>query len=259
MRRSLFLGGLLLAASLLTACGGNLAASQDNAPRAAIIDQLYLLKPEQEFVTRTTEVLESQGFVVDLWQGQEITVDFYRSLPDYGYKFIIFRTHSGTLLGVEGSQLVPSETTYLFSGETYATNKHVAEQLTDRVSNALMTEDYPPVFAVNSEFVAKEMNGEFDDTVILMMGCESLQNDDMAAAFVQKGASVYLGWSTVVSLQYVDRTTLELVRNLYTENLTVERGVGRTMKNEGIDPYFHAYLKYYPQESGRQTLNELIR
>jgi hypothetical protein len=80
--------------------------------------------------------------------------------------------------------VVPSETTYFFTGETYNTAKYVSEQLTEQVSNALMTTEYPLVFAINSEFIKEEMKNSFDNTVILMMGCESHYLDDMAGAFI---------------------------------------------------------------------------
>ena len=187
-----------------------------------------------------------------------MTVDFYRVLPKLGYKLIVLRVHSGILLSLEESKIEPLEKTYLFSGETYTTTKYVAEQLTDKVSNAMMFEDYPLVFAVNSEFI-KDSKGNFDNTVIMAMGCESLYLDDMAAAFIEKGASVYIGWSTLVSLEYVDKATLDLLGNLCTENIMVAEGVAKTMAELGHDPYFHAYLKHYPPESGNKNLRELIK
>jgi len=77
--------------------------SSDNLaePKAAIIDQLYSLQPNEAFISEVTKELEDYGFEVDIYQGDEVTVDLYRQLPGYGYKVIIFRAHSG-LLGSEG-------------------------------------------------------------------------------------------------------------------------------------------------------------
>ena len=75
------------------------------------------------------------------------------------------------------------------------------------------TEDYPLIFAVSSEFI-KDAKGDFDNTAIITMGCESYYYDDMAIAFVEKGASVYIGWSTLVSLEYIDAATLDLLGRL---------------------------------------------
>jgi hypothetical protein len=81
----------------------------------------------------------------------------------------------------------------------------------------------------------------------------------MPEAFVEKGASVYVGWSDVVSLEYVDKVMLDLVDNLCTDNMTLAQGVSRTMADLGNDPYFDSYLKYFPAESGGMTVKELIR
>lgn len=234
-------------------------ATTPTRPKAAIIDQLHLLEPNPSFIEETRGILESGGFAVDLWQGEDITVDFYRRLPGYGYKLIVFRVHSGILLSLVHAQIVPSETTYLFTGETYDSARYVSEQLADRVSNALMTTEYPLVFAVNSAFISEDMQGSFDNAVILTMGCESLYHDDMAESFIQKGASAYLGWSSVVSLKYVDEATLSLLGRLCSDNMTVGQAVAGTMNELGYDPYFRAYLKYYPAGSGDGTIAGLIR
>lgn len=226
--------------------------------RAAIIDQLYILEANPEFIAGATRILQSFGFKVDLWQGGDINVDFYRKLPSLGYRFIVLRVHSGLLLSLEKGKVVPLETTYLFTAENYTRTRYVTEQLTDKVSNAMMQENFPLVFAVNSEFI-KAARGKFDRTVVLTMGCESYHYDDMPAAFVEKGASVYVGWSDVVTLEYVDKVMLELLDNLCTENMTIAQGITRTAADLGNDPYFDSYLKYYPSESGNMTIRELIR
>ncbi|MFC1980683.1 hypothetical protein ACFLVN_00300, partial [Chloroflexota bacterium] len=119
--------------------------------------------------------------------------------------------------------------------------------------------EYPLVFAVNSEFIITDMKGDFDNTVIIAMGCESSYLDDMATAFVQRGASAYIGWSSLVSLKYDDKATLALITNLTTGNMTVEQGIDSTMREQGYDPYFHAQLKHYPPQSGIKTVGELIK
>ena len=244
----------------LIALAGCRGTKQDSSQtdKAAIIDQLYLLEPNQSFIDNASQLLESYGFTVDLWQGKDITVDFYRKLPAMGYKLIVFRVHSGLLMSLEKEGAKPLDTTYLFTAENYSTTRYVNDQLTDKVSNAMMYESYPLVFAVNSAFI-KSASGRFDNTVAILLGCESYYYDDMAAAFIEKGASAYVGWSTVVSLEHVDKAALDLLGNLCTANLTLAQGVKRTMAALGHDPNFGAYLKYYPPGSGNQTVKQLIR
>lgn len=227
-------------------------------PKAAIVDQLYLLEANPAFIDQAKAYLETSGFEVDIYQGEEVSVKFYRELPKYRYKLIIFRAHSGLMQRQEDSQVVVKEATYLFTGEAYKQTKYVREQLTDQMLPARMVEDYPLVFAVNSKFLLTSMTGRFQDTAIIMMGCGTTYLNDMAAAFVLKGASTYIGWDSGVGIGYVDEATLFLIKNLCIENLTIEEAVAETMTQEGPDPSTGASLKYYPKESGNQTIQELI-
>lgn len=240
-----------------------IGCSQDSnnvepGPKAAIVDQLFVLEPNQDFIDEVTADLEACGFEVDVYQGNEVGVKFYRELPKYGYKLIIFRAHAGVVGRGEGSQVVEKEATYLFTGETYTKAKYTREQLSDQMLPAKMVADYPPVFAISSKFVLESMKGMFEDTAILMMGCSTTYLSDMVAAFLLKGASTYIGWNRSVSIGYLDEATVHLVHNLCVEDLTVEKAVGKTMAQVGRDPLTQASLRYYRKESGNKTIKELI-
>lgn len=250
---------LILALPGLTLFGGCSSPNSSVEAKAAIVDQLYSLEPNQAFIDQMTQVLEAGGFKVDVYQGEQVSVKFYRELPRYGYKLIIFRTHSGILQEEQDSQVVMMQTTYLFTDEGYNETKYVLEQLTDQMVWAKMTEDYPIVFAINSKFVTESMDGKFDNTAIIMMGCSTTYQSDMAIAFVVKGASTYIGWDASVSLDYVDGATINLIQRLLLDNLTVEEAVAATIDEKGRDPFFDAILKYYPSGSGNQTIKELIK
>jgi hypothetical protein len=250
---------LVLAALILPAgCSAPAATVDNNLNKAVIVDQLSLRQPNPEFIAAATHTLESYGFTVDVWKGADITVDFYHRLPSMGYRFILLRVHSGLLVSLEGDTVKVLDTTYLFTAENYSTNKYVGDQLADRVSNAVMEDNTPLVFAINSEFI-KRANGKFNNSIILAMGCESYKYDDMPAAFIEKGAAAYVGWSDVVSLEHVDDVTLDLLNNLCSANMTLSQGIASTLERLGKDPYFGSYLKYFPSASGNSTVAELIR
>ncbi len=260
MKRHLLIALVVLILALLglTLSAGCPAPSSDSGARAAIVDQLAILQPNQAFLDQATAELESYGFEVDVYQGEEVSVKFYRELPKYGYKLIIFRAHSGLMQRGEDSQVVVKKATYLFTAEAYKQTKYVREQLDDQMLPAEMVEDFPLVFAVNSKFVIESMEGRFQDTVIIMMGCSGAYLGDMAAAFVLRGASTYLGWDSSVGLGYVDQATADLITNLCDKRMTIERAVAETMAEIGPDPDWGAGMKFYPAESGSQTLAELI-
>jgi len=229
--------------------------SDSDGLKAAIIDQLYAFDhPNQEFIEQVTGTLESDGFQVDLYQGDEVTVDLYRRLPEHGYKLIIFRAHSG-VIKAEGEAVVK---TSLFTSEGYSRTKYVREQLNEELVQAHVGEGYPFYFAIGSKFITDRMKGQFDDTVIVITGCSCLYLQDLARAFIDKGASAYLAWDHTVSLDYVDDATIALIDNLCSEGLTIEGAVAKTMEEKGPDPEWGAVLKYYPAQSGSKTVAELI-
>jgi hypothetical protein len=227
----------------------------DSGLNAAIIDQLAVLEPNQQFIQQVTTELEGCGFEVDIYSGEEVKVKLYRKLPQYGYELIVFRAHSGLLKAEEDSEVVGvKQATCLFTAEEYRQTSYVREQLDDQLLPAEMTSDYPLVFAVNSRFILESMPGSFNDTVIIMMGCSGLYLEDMAAAFSLKGTSAYLGWDGSVDLDYVDRAAAELITKLCTQKMTVEEAVA----DIGPDPYWGASLKFYPPQSSSKTIAELI-
>jgi hypothetical protein len=234
---------------------GQPSSDHVGTPRAVIVDQLSSLQVSEDFITEVTKELECYGLEVELYQGDNITVDFYRQLPTHGYKLIIFRAHSGLLAEDEEVFLE----TVLFTNEKYSGSKYVREQLRDQLVMASVGERYPMVFGIAPEFISESMNGEFDDTVIIMMGCSGIFLTDLAEAFVEKGASVYLAWNGSVELYYVDEATPYLMKQLCSGNLTIEEAVDNTMNTIGPDPEHEAVLKYYPIGNSDKTLEQLIK
>ena len=101
------------------------------------------------------------------------------------------------------------------------------------------------------------MQGSFDHTVVIMMGCYSSYGDDLAQSFIEKGASAYMGWDASVGLDYVDGATTTLLENLLSNKVSLNAAVKATMQEKGADPNWGAKLKYYPPRSENQTIDEL--
>ena len=102
------------------------------------------------------------------------------------------------------------------------------------------------------------MEGQFNNTAIIMMGCDCLYLKDLAQAFIQKGASTYIAWDVSVLLDYVDDATAVLVEKLCSKELTIAKAVAQTMREKGRDPKYGAMLTYYPLETRDKTLRQLI-
>jgi hypothetical protein len=224
--------------------------------KAVIVDQLSSIRENQEFVRNVTEELEDYGFEVDLYQWDEVDVDLYRQLAVRGYKLIIFRAHSGLLAENEVTQ----DRTVLFTNEDYRWFRYHDEQMDDRLVMARVSERYPMVFGIPPKFITESMEGRFDDAVVIVMGCSGLFVRDLAEAFVDRGASVYIGWNGSVELYHIDEATPYLVEQLCSSNQTIKEAVDNTMSAIGPDPVHKAGLEYYPiypSDSGDKTLREL--
>ena len=227
---------------------------QTDGLRCAIVDQLYTVEPNPTFIEYITRELENFGFEVDVYQGDEVTVDFYRRLPTYGYKLIIFRVHGGLLQNESGI----GDKIWLFTSQPYNRMSYFIAQLRDQVRAAGIVSTNNPLFAVSAKFITDCTKGDFSDTVIINMACAAFHSDDMAQAFIKKGASAYLAWDVSVGLHYVDDTTMTLVDKLCSKELTIAAAVSETMKEKGPDPDNNAFLYYYPQASADKTVRELI-
>jgi hypothetical protein len=224
----------------------------DTGPRAAIVDQLGSQYPNPALIDKLTEQLEQYGFGVTVFSGEQVNVDLYRRLPEYGFRLIIFRAHSDL---TEDNQ--ETGRTLLYTNEPYSKFKYVQHQLNDRIIPAHAEEDEAVNFALSSRFISEAKQGNFHHSIIIMMGCASLRLPDMAQAFIEKGALAYIGWSGIVTLNHVDDTTPVLIDNLFHSGLNIKESLARTIEGKGVDPYYESFPLYYPYESGDYILSEL--
>ncbi len=211
--------------------------------KAAIVDQLSLTEPNQSLIQTAIEILQSAGFTVDYYEPEDVTVDLYRTLPSKGYGLIIFRVHSAG--GLEGD-----EPLYLFTSEPFVLEKYLLEQAVYRVVCVGTSEEPPFYFGISPQFVRYSMEGEFQNTIMLMMTCSALTYEEMADAFVEKGASVCVGWNGLVKADHNDRAITALVSKLVAEKLTIEQAVAQVRGQVGLDPEYNTQLKWCPAENG---------
>jgi hypothetical protein len=139
------------------------------------------------------------------------TVDSMRGMSSGGYRIIILRIHSG-----------PNA---ISTSEPYSLLSHAFEQVTDRVGKFHVEgRDY---FAILPEFV-RTMAGRFDGATILLMGCNSLAQSDMAKAFLEKGASAVIGWKGLIMPSDADLAILVLLGKLVIEQRPIMTAVAET-------------------------------
>jgi hypothetical protein len=235
--------------SLLSQPQNQTINQEPSQPKAAIVDQLSLTFPNQTFIEAATNILKQAGYMVDYYPGKKVTVEFYKNLPIHGYSIIILRVHSSAA-ELQGKELVENPVC-IFTAEQYSQSRYVYEQLTDQLVIASYTMPQPPYyFAIVPKFVTSSMKDTFKNTVIIMMGCEGLNNTKMAEAFIEKGAKAYIGWKGSVSASHTDTATISLLQHLITEKQTIKQAIENTMKEVGPDPTYKSQLTYYPLKAG---------
>jgi hypothetical protein len=231
--------------------------SQSTALRAAIVDQLGTSQPNQAFVDEATALLQQAGLDVDYFDGESVTVNFYRDLPMHCYSLILLRVHSASFN--------PEQRVFdLFTSEPYSTRKYVAEQIDDRVRQVAFDTSYDPYeegdptyFGITHKFICSSMRCKFNNTMIIMMGCEGMKYDEMAQAFIDRGATVYIAWNKLVTAPHTDQATIDLLENFLQQEQTVEDAIAGTMAEVGMDKY-GGVLLYYPSDSGNCTIHKIL-
>ncbi len=218
---------------------------------AAIIDQLADSIPNKSFQQKAVEYLESAGYDVDVYTTEDITVDFYKKLPSMNYKFIYIRTHSLEVEELDNS-------TFLFTGEKYDINKHIMEQLSGQVTNAIPLNDQLPseminnatmisdatYFAIGSKFVDELMVGKFPQTVIILGGCESIRKHDLAKSLIVRGASEIIGWDRSIGSFENDQVMLALLEEVLINKIGFYDAVPLVMEEFGSDLQYSSRLQH---------------
>jgi len=260
MRYSVWIGGsvlilffLVLIVKTVTSPTASLPSEPDRI-KAAIVDQTALLNPNQEFTDTALTYLRDAGFDVEVYEGEDVTVEFYKTLPARGHELIVLRTHSSS---VEYIDDVPQQEgpVFLFTGEQSSKRRYTLEQLTGQIgATKLLYDESSVFFAIGPEFVKRSMTGRFEDTLILIGGCQSMITSGLARALVARGASAVIGWDDWVDLNHNDEAIIHLLYLLTAEGLTVEQAVEKTMSEVGPDPIYKSILTYFPPERGGYTL-----
>lgn len=218
---------------------------------AAIIDVLDDSNPNRPAQQKIQQFLEKAGYNVDIFTTKDATVDFYKRLPLMNYNFIYIRTHSLVVQEL-------NNTTFLFTGENYNINKYFSEQLSGQIAKGypFYVNDSSELeknkesfnkemyFMVSSKFVVETMQGVFPHSIIVIGGCESVKNLDIAQSLVLRGASSIIGWTNPILVGENDRAMLTLFEEMLINKSDINDSINIVMEKYGSYLHYDSALRY---------------
>lgn len=222
--------------------------------KGAIIDQLFNTNINVTFSWTARNILTDGGFQPHYFEGgsPNDNVNFYRSLPEQGFKVIVLRAHSALNPATGDLAIFTSEGW----DDERALTTYLADILADRLAKVRVTENSTAYFGITYKFV-RAMQGDFNGAVVIMMGCDGMADKNMVEAFIEKGASVVIGWTGPVDAGHTDAATAVLLRLFVSEKYTVSQSVRETLAEVGEDPYYGSSLDYYPATAANSTIDEI--
>jgi hypothetical protein len=229
--------------------------SQPAEAKAAIIDQLGSSKLDnairyenQTFIESATKLLYKRFSIVDYYS-DNATVEEYGKLASAGYKLILWRAHSALDVDLKYIAMSTTEKNDSISYQQYY-NQYQDGSLT--LVN--ITGDPTLYWGITSTFIEQQMTGTFQDTVIVLLSCNGLQQGYLktALAFEAKGAKVIISWDNWVSTADNDNAASLLLRYLIDENNTVSTAVGKLLPFPS--EFGWARLMYDPVSAGNYLI-----
>lgn len=235
-------------------------------PRALIADQLGNYHPNPAFVREATALLEAAGYTVTYLPTEAITVDFYRQLPLRGEDLILLRAH-GTVaqyndndgsiktrdfVSLASGEQIPEDLNFTDPFQLLAAQEGWLERFT--MLDANEDTDASGVFLITQGFFTNAMEGQFNDSVLVLMGCDGLHGTMTAEHFLyDRGARAVVGWDGKVSAQHMDDATLYWLQHYLQngDNQALINSTLRTQQHFGADPFWKGNLQVMLRDSAQ--------
>jgi len=250
----------IIAFSFMLLQNGNTEISTyEGNPKAVIIDQLYDDIPNQDFLEKATEYFKVAGYEVDIFTTKQVTVDFYKRLPEMNYKFILVRTH--------GLNDDTDNNVSIFTGEKYQIDHYIQEQLFGQIKKGapLLDLSFQPsqnessewvvvndtysflrtpvkiersetdeYFLITPKLIDELMVGKFPESVIVIGGCKTMANTSFADSLIKRGASLVVGWDEDVGAGDNDKILLNILSETLTRNVEIHDAIDSVMQKNPL-------------------------
>jgi hypothetical protein len=215
---------------------------------AVIIDQLALHEPNPTFVADATSILQSRNFSV-AYYNESLDVAFFGKLATGNYGIIILRVHS--------AMREDNSTVDLFTSEEWVSGKYSSELV---VPGNYSYDPKKFYCAITYHFIEK-LDGRFPKSIVIAMGCWSLNKTFLAEAFIKKGAKAYIGWTDLVLSEDTDNDTITFLNRLLIQNETLEDATNHlehTYRQEKQNITITTKMVFHPLESRKLTISDLL-
>ncbi|MEM3922025.1 MAG: hypothetical protein QXG25_03985 [Nitrososphaerota archaeon] len=207
--------------------------------RAAIIDGLSEDFPNPRFIEEAKNLLESAGYDVTIFNGSEVNVELFRRLPTMNFTLIIMRLHGGRIQQPIGL--------FIGSGifaEPFREDKYEYEFRSGYFLKGVAYAGGREYFVITPHYVLEKFEGRFPGSIVIVLSCYSMWDQVLASAFIERGASAFIGIDQKADISYLDRAGLELVRYI-SQGAGAEEAVLRVMEEVGPDPITGARILHY--------------
>jgi hypothetical protein len=213
--------------------------------KALIVDQLGADFPNPELIGNITSQLESAGCTVTLIPSNSFKLYSIR-LFKY-YDIIIFRGHTGwaNVLNPETGQI--KVYVALFTGERYSPNLYTKLQAKGYVAEGIPLARPRPGYnktyiAVTQYYLRKYMQVKRGSIIILSTCFAGSQI--LADIFMEKGASIVIGWKGNVTVYHADEALWKLV-SYYSKYKSWIKAYEMLPKDYKVDLVTHARMVIY--------------
>ncbi len=169
----------------------------------------------QDDVPEIVDLLEADGSfdIKKVYQRQDSgDLDLFKHLDEYG--IVLISSHGNTLKSGQNTQTVILNTNV---APTRLLIRQYATDMTDGLLMAFQIDKNRSVFYISPKFIQK-YNKHFNKSLIYMSICKGAYNNTMARAFLSTGATVYLGYSDNVAVNFTRTQGKRLFRNLLTKD-----------------------------------------
>ncbi|MFZ3132289.1 MAG: Ig-like domain-containing protein, partial [Desulfosporosinus sp.] len=191
---------------------------------------------------------ESQTFDASRFLDENVSVDLYKNLSDYGV--VIIDSHGDAFYSQDLHSIFPElddifaknyGKVIILTGEDATEEKIKTYEADLKKGRLTLIGNY---FAITPAFINYYYyNDPLADSIIFSGSCRSMFNDSMADQFISAGAKTYFGYTDYVKVSYDSKILPDLFSSMLNDGLTTEQAFDNAVEINGASDGSGAYFK----------------